>query len=164
MNVLQIVGYKNSGKTSLSNAIISYFGQRNILVGALKHHGHGGVPIGLENTDSEQHRYSGATIAGVVGEHIFQLSHHTNWDKEILLLIYKQLGIELLVVEGYKQWLDPKIVMVRNESDLSILSGLTNIIAIYAPFHLKLPVEYPVFQNKSELVEWLFMRNIKGKI
>jgi molybdopterin-guanine dinucleotide biosynthesis adapter protein len=163
MKVLQIVGYKNSGKTTLTNAIISYFAQKNVKVGALKHHGHGGLPLGLEHTDSEQHRSSGATIAGVIGEHIFQLSNLENWERDKILTIYEQLGIELLVVEGFKHWDTPKIVIIRDEADFSLIQRLDHIRAIWSPDLVEVPFDYPVFKSQDEIINWLSMTIMKGK-
>ncbi|QQK74745.1 molybdopterin-guanine dinucleotide biosynthesis protein MobB [Salicibibacter cibarius] len=40
--VLQVVGYKNSGKTTLMEELVKAFSAREMHVAALKHHGHGG--------------------------------------------------------------------------------------------------------------------------
>ena len=72
MDIIQIVGYKNSGKTALANEFISYLRNKGFLVGSLKHHGHGGTPAGIYNKDSESHRRNGAVVSGVKGEGMLQ--------------------------------------------------------------------------------------------
>lgn len=39
--VYQIVGFQNSGKTTLMESIINYWSKHDLKVGTIKHHGHG---------------------------------------------------------------------------------------------------------------------------
>src|SRR5690625_4756248 len=117
MDIIQIIGYKNSGKTKLSETLIQFFSQKNIRVASLKHHGHGGIPYGIEETDSEKHRQAGALIAGVKGENLLQLSNQHPWKMEQMISIYKLLNIELLILEGFKQYHYDKIVLIRGLED-----------------------------------------------
>src|SRR5690625_1984789 len=87
MKTMQIVGYKSSGKTTLTTRLIELLSARSVRVASLKHHGHGGVPLGLEETDSEKHRQAGALIAGVEGAGVLQLSNHHAWRMEQMVAI-----------------------------------------------------------------------------
>lgn len=60
--VLQIMGKKNSGKTTLMNNLIRNLTARGFRVGSLKHSPHP-HPVDKEGSDSFQHRRSGATPA-----------------------------------------------------------------------------------------------------
>ena len=46
--ILQIVGMKNSGKTTLMNHAISFLKERGYSVATIKHHGHIGEEIELQ--------------------------------------------------------------------------------------------------------------------
>src|SRR5690606_5729026 len=116
-----------------SKEIIRYFTSKGIKVGSLKHHGHGGTPLGMEFTDSAQHQKAGSKIAGVLGENIFQLSHVNKWEIEDMLAVYQYLKIEFLILEGFKELAYPKLVLLRNQDDVSLLTSLTNIIGIIKP-------------------------------
>jgi molybdopterin-guanine dinucleotide biosynthesis adapter protein len=166
MKVLQIVGYKNSGKTTISKEVIAYFSSKHIKVGSLKHHGHGGIPHGLESTDSEQHRKAGAGVAGVWGENLFQLVQD-NWDIADMLLIYEHLKIEFLVLEGFKKMAYPKLVLLRNQDDISLLASLENIIGIIKPNKLHVDSStIPVFdlERPSLISEWVYQHYLRGGI
>ncbi|WP_188455284.1 molybdopterin-guanine dinucleotide biosynthesis protein B [Virgibacillus oceani] len=129
MKICQIVGYKNSGKTTVMKEVIRYFSSRGYKIGSLKHHGHGGEPELMKDTDSYQHFAAGTMASGVQGEHVSQLILN-NTEFETLISIYKMLPIDILFIEGYKKADYPKIVLLKNEEELSLLDELSNIIAV----------------------------------
>ncbi|SHF91847.1 molybdopterin-guanine dinucleotide biosynthesis protein B [Ornithinibacillus halophilus] len=130
MNVIQVVGYKNRGKTTLVTKIVDFLANQGIRVGTLKHHGHGGLPIGFSNTDSQRHKRAGATISGVEGDGLLQLSISNEWKLPELIAIYEHLGIEMLVIEGFKYEHYNKVLLINDESDLPLLHELTNVVAV----------------------------------
>ncbi|WP_404451726.1 molybdopterin-guanine dinucleotide biosynthesis protein B [Virgibacillus necropolis] len=143
--IIQIVGYKNSGKTTLMNHLIRQFSEQKLKVGALKHHGHGGdIPL-YKDTDSFSHFESGSLISGVQGESITQLTLH-NLPLDELIDMYTSLSIELLLIEGYKHANYPKIVLLKNLEDISLLDELSNIIAVGSlDSSLLGDIRYPTF-------------------
>ncbi len=157
MKIIQVVGYKNSGKTTLSTKLIEYFSNKGINVASLKHHGHGGLPLGLEETDSAKHLKAGAVISGVEGDGMFQLTKQNSWDVEEMLNFYRSLDTELVIIEGFKAHHYQKIVLIRNENDLELLEAITNIKAIVTSLELK-QKDYPykVFKptELNLLVQW----------
>lgn len=148
MKIMQIVGYKNSGKTAVAKRLIELLSMKSVRVASLKHHGHGGVPLGIESTDSEEHRQAGALIAGVEGAGVLQLSNHHPWRMEQMIMIYKLLQIEVLMVEGFKTYDYDKIVLIRGDEDLHLLEQLTHIKAVITPLNLNQSLySYPVFKR-----------------
>ncbi|WP_099157206.1 molybdopterin-guanine dinucleotide biosynthesis protein B [Virgibacillus ndiopensis] len=129
MKICQIVGFKNSGKTTVTREMIRYFSSRDFKVGSLKHHGHGGEPALVKDTDSFQHFEAGALVSGVQGENVSQLTLN-NVEFNELIKLYSLMTLDFLFVEGYKQAEYPKIVLVKNEEELSLLDELSNIIAV----------------------------------
>jgi len=156
MRIIQIVGYKNSGKTTLARHLIETFATKGIRVASLKHHGHGGEPSGIPHTDSEQHRAAGAFISGVTGEHILQLSSQGHWELSQILPFYQHLGTEILVVEGFKNENYPKIVLLKNKNEQHLLKSLTNILAVMTWFPMDHP-SLPTFLKGEEkkLCHWI---------
>ena len=59
MNVIGIVGWKNSGKTTLAAALIRELSSRGLTVNSIKH-AHHGVDVDQPGTDSYKHRDAGA--------------------------------------------------------------------------------------------------------
>ncbi|HLS60769.1 MAG TPA: molybdopterin-guanine dinucleotide biosynthesis protein B [Virgibacillus sp.] len=150
MKTMQIVGYKSSGKTTLTTRLIELLSARSVRVASLKHHGHGGVPLGLEETDSEKHRQAGALIAGVEGAGVLQLSNHHAWRMEQMVAIYKLLHIEVLMMEGFKTYDYDKIVLIRDNEDLHLLEQLTHIKAVITPLNLnQSSYPFPIFKREE---------------
>lgn len=156
LKVIQIVGYKNSGKTTTIAACLRHFKASGTRVASFKHHGHGGVPDGLENKDSMKHQEAGAVIAGVTGEGLLQFTREESWELEEVIPIYEALGIEVLFVEGFKRESYPKVVLIPEEKDKALLEELTEIIAVVS--NLKIETNVPIF-NRDELLElchWIY--------
>ena len=156
MKIFQIIGYKNSGKTTLTCQFIKELSKRNLRVASLKHHGHGGLPLGIQNTDSEKHRQAGSIISGVIGEHILQLSTD-DWQLTQLIKIYEIMHIDVLILEGFKHEDFPKIVLISDERDLRLLHQLTNVQAVLSTLPQNLnEVDAVIFQknNTTELIQW----------
>lgn len=130
MKIIQIVGYKNSGKTTLSTKLIRIFIKKGFRTASLKHHGHGGVPLGIKETDSYKQQQAGALFAGVEGDGVFQLIRKDGWNLEQLIAIYRIFDIDVLIIEGFKRENFPKIVLIQHEEELSLIKQLTNIIAV----------------------------------
>lgn len=130
-SVLQIVGYKNSGKTTLIEKLVSILREKGICVGVLKHHGHGGVPHFDQNKDGIRLFHSGALVTLVEGEGTVQLVgalHENGIENKIALL--HQFNVEVVIVEGYKNLSYPKIAMIRRKEELYLLEKLSNLIAV----------------------------------
>lgn len=146
MQICQITGYKNSGKTTLMNELIHYFSETGISVGSLKHHGHGGEPDLGKQTDSKQHLESGAVISGVQGETISQFTLNKEMDLDELVQLYSNYPIDLLLVEGFKQAAYPKIILVKSWDDLPLVDELTHVLAVgSSDSELLKELDVPVF-------------------
>lgn len=129
--VFQIVGYKNSGKTTLMELLVDRFASSGIRVGTIKHHGHGGKPDCVENTDSFKFLKAGAGCSAVVGDGEWQLTISNSMPQtlEQMIELQKMLGSELILIEGFKEKCFPKIVMLRSKEDADLLK-LDHPIAI----------------------------------
>lgn len=130
--IFQVVGFQNSGKTTLIKELIKACKDKGIAVGTIKHHGHGGTPERpMINKDSEQHRLAGAKITAVEGDGTLHIeAMKDQWELENIIEIYQGLPIDVILVEGYKQVPYPKVVLLRNEQEEFLLDELTNITAV----------------------------------
>ncbi|QQK78795.1 molybdopterin-guanine dinucleotide biosynthesis protein B [Salicibibacter cibi] len=130
--VLQVVGYKNSGKTTLMGELVEALSVRGQHVSALKHHGHGGEPASPDSsTDSERFSQAGTITSAVEGDGVLRLSAVQNeWSLEQLLRVQAQFGPDVILVEGWKHAGCPKVVLLRGRDDWKILSQLTNVCCV----------------------------------
>ena len=60
--ILQIVGYKKSGKTTLMRHIVSFLKSHGYTVATIKHHGHGKEDIQLQDSDVDHMKHFEAGI------------------------------------------------------------------------------------------------------
>jgi molybdopterin-guanine dinucleotide biosynthesis adapter protein len=132
--VFQITGYQNSGKTTLISSLIKGLKQfANLEVAVLKHHGHGGTPS-LPEKDSARHFETGAVASLVEGSGQIQLHarvpENQNGPLPQLIELLKNFGPDVILIEGYKKEKFPKTVIIKQESDLELLSIITNIRAL----------------------------------
>lgn len=128
MKTLHIVGFKNSGKTTLIARWIRLLKEQGLTVAVLKHHGHGGQPAMPDAlTDTMQFFESGADVSIVAGGGAVQLLVN----EEPGFAELKEMAIirhpDILLVEGYKEQRGDKVVLVRNVEDWELLQNLTGI-------------------------------------
>ncbi|WP_397537170.1 molybdopterin-guanine dinucleotide biosynthesis protein B [Rummeliibacillus pycnus] len=129
--VLQIVGYQNSGKTTLMEKLIAKASEEGARVATIKHHGHGGAPETVYRKDSQRHERAGAVIAGVEGAGTLCLNiQQASWQLEELVELYQLFHPDMILVEGYKKADYPKVVLIRDKEDVAYLQKLTNIICV----------------------------------
>lgn len=121
MPILQVVGYKKSGKTTVLEHLVDHCQQKGYRVGVIKHHGHGGKPDTIESdqTDTGRLRSQGAYATAVEGDGTLLI--HIDSEETILLdqiiSLYQQLPMDVIFIEGYKSENYPKVVVAENERD-----------------------------------------------
>ncbi|PKR82751.1 molybdopterin-guanine dinucleotide biosynthesis protein B [Heyndrickxia camelliae] len=158
--IFQIVGYQNSGKTTIIQEITERAKKAGLKIGSIKHHGHSGTPTKESNEkDSEKHLQAGAVYAAVEGNGELIIKNQFNyWSLDEILDIYRHLSLDLILIEGYKHSQLPKAVIIRSKEDLPLLKELSNVQAVITWIPLTGTYEIPVFsiEQKSTFMEWLF--------
>ncbi|WP_173931447.1 molybdopterin-guanine dinucleotide biosynthesis protein B [Chelativorans sp. Marseille-P2723] len=134
--VFGITGWKNSGKTTLTERLVAAFAARRLRVATIKH-AHHAFDIDQPGTDSFRHRAAGATETALVSSRRWALMHELRDDEEEPLLSHMLARLspcDLVLVEGFKNESHPKIECRRLEArDHSPLAGaVPGIIAIAA--------------------------------
>ncbi|MBW6470490.1 MAG: molybdopterin synthase [Methanosarcinaceae archaeon] len=121
MKVISVVGYKNSGKTTLVSRLVTALSGIGS-VGTVKHM----APhcFNPEDTDTGKHFDAGAEmVVGVTGEELVTIARNPSLDKALDALA--DSGMDFAVVEGYKESVLPKIVL----GDMKDMSELSNVVA-----------------------------------
>ena len=158
--VYQIVGFQNSGKTTLMEGIINYWSKHDLKVGTIKHHGHGGKPRKrVAEKDTYKHLNAGASIVACEGEgELVLLKQNLNWSLVDIIQFYENFSLDFILIEGYKYEDYPKAVLIRGEEDTYLLDQLSNIQAILTWVPLKNTYPYKIFsiKQKEEFIKWLF--------
>ena len=113
-----IVGWKNSGKTTLVSALVREFTTRGLKVSTIKH-AHHNFTFDKEGTDSFNHRAAGAHEVALVSSKRWAIIHEnqTQTEEPSLENMVSKLGpCDLILVEGYKNSKIQKIEAIRHAS------------------------------------------------
>ncbi|GEK57587.1 molybdopterin-guanine dinucleotide biosynthesis protein B [Marinococcus halophilus] len=159
--VLQVIGFKESGKTTLLKRWTALARANGWRVGVLKHHGHQHEPLQPEGVDSMELKEAGAMVSGVEGAGVFQfLADLEAPELSTLLNIYQQLPLDVILIEGYKKAPHPKVFLLRSTNDKATLEDLDNIQTAFGPGE-----EVNHFQDTEKADAWFeqYMRSILWK-
>ncbi|WP_172372532.1 molybdopterin-guanine dinucleotide biosynthesis protein B [Sporosarcina jiandibaonis] len=128
MKTLHIVGFKNSGKTTLITRWIRLVKKQGLSVAVLKHHGHKS-PLDMPDstTDSMQFLNSGADVSAVSGGGAVQFHMNEELDFRRMKEIASIGKPDILLIEGYKEERGDKVVLLRSKNDWEELKRLDNI-------------------------------------
>jgi molybdopterin-guanine dinucleotide biosynthesis adapter protein len=131
--IIGIIGWKNSGKTTLTVALIAELVRRGYRVASLKH-AHHNLRIDDKDTDSARHRKAGASQVAVVSEKRWALVTELGDTPEpdFIDVLSKFEPCDIVVVEGYKSQPIAKIEARRiDAADNTPLAAIDlNVIAI----------------------------------
>ena len=111
MKTIGVIGWKNSGKTTLVSKLVKYFSSLNLKVGVIKH-AHHSFDIDHPNTDSYKIRKSGAFKTTIVSNKRLAVIEERAEGNEIDLksIIDMNKDCQILILEGFKKNNDiPKI-------------------------------------------------------
>ena len=116
--VFGITGWKNSGKTTLTERLVAELTARGWRVSTVKH-AHHAFDIDRQGTDSFRHRQAGAGEVAIVSGVRWALMHELRGDAEPGMeeVIARLSPCDLVLVEGYKREAHPKIEVRRLEAN-----------------------------------------------
>jgi len=135
MKVVGITGWKNSGKTTLTERLVAELCRRGHAVSTVKH-AHHDFDIDKDGTDSFRHRAAGAREVAIVSDRRWALMHELRDEAEPPLdaVLARLSPCDLVLVEGYKRESHQKIETRRlTAKDTAPLTATDpNIVAIAA--------------------------------
>jgi molybdopterin-guanine dinucleotide biosynthesis protein B len=131
MKIYGIVGWKNAGKTSLMERLVAEFTARGLRVSTIKHVHHD-VDLDHPGKDSYRHRAAGAVEVILAGAHRFALmSEHRAGEPPLAAILARLAPVDLVLIEGYKRDLHPKIEVWRSEAGHELIqTGDSTIRAV----------------------------------
>jgi molybdopterin-guanine dinucleotide biosynthesis protein B len=102
--VIGVAGFKNAGKTTLVEKLVSELTRRGHRVSTVKH-AHHSFDIDHEGRDSFRHRKAGATEVAVVSRSRWAIIHELRGEDEppLVDILGKLAPCDLVIVEGYKR-------------------------------------------------------------
>lgn len=117
MKVFGIVGWKNSGKTTLVAKLVTELKMRGYSVSTVKH-AHHAFDLDQPGRDSFKHREAGAQEVLISSNKRWALMHEIEGEDEYSLgdLLTKMTPVDLVLIEGFKSEKHPKIECHRATS------------------------------------------------
>ncbi len=168
MKVFGICGFKNSGKTTLTAAVVKLLNHEGLQVAVVKH-ASPRFDTDKAGKDSHTHRRAGAKEVLVASDRRWALIHEhrdrPHWGLKQLL---KKLSkVDLVLVEGFKSEPMPKLEVFRPADDRqntsrtpaepSIWRNDKNVRAIAMPDPQKFTADLPIFglNRITEIAEFI---------
>ncbi|CAH1190949.1 MULTISPECIES: molybdopterin-guanine dinucleotide biosynthesis protein B [unclassified Paenibacillus] len=130
--VVQVVGYKNTGKSTLTAALTREFSNRGLRVAVIKHDGHDHFQMDREGTDSHRFAEAGAGAVAVMSDTRTAILEKRAARLEDMLHYFKDY--DWVLIEGHKQAPYPKLVMARSGEDLLLVQQLERVIGVVSWF------------------------------
>ena len=132
--LLGITGWKNSGKTTLTERLVTELVARGYRISTVKH-AHHAFDIDHEGRDSYRHRKAGATEVAVVSSRRWALIHEIENEADeppLDVVLAKMAPADLTLVEGYKREGHPKLEMrrVSAKDTVPLAPGDPSIVAV----------------------------------
>ena len=116
MRVYGVIGWKNSGKTSLMERLVAEITRRGFSVSTVKHVHHD-VDLDQPGKDSHRHRAAGASEVVLASAHRFALMReHRGAEPDLAEVLSRMAPVDLILVEGYKRDAHAKIEVFRREA------------------------------------------------
>ena len=134
--VVAVSGIKNSGKTSLIEKLLPALTRRGLRVATVKHDGHRFEPD-RPGTDSFRHLAAGAVGTAVFDGEKFQLVRRAAVDEAFLIAQFPDA--DLILLEGFKDSLWPKIEIVRSAVSRAPVSHPSSRLALVTDCVMEAP-------------------------
>jgi molybdopterin-guanine dinucleotide biosynthesis protein B len=141
MKVYGVIGWKNSGKTSLMERLVAEITGRGFSVSTVKHVHHA-VDLDQPGKDTYRHRQAGAReVVLAAAERLAILVEHRGPEPELPQVLARLAPVDLVLVEGYKRDAHPKVEVWRAETGQPLIqSGDPLVRAVATDAALTLPV------------------------
>lgn len=123
MRVFGITGWKNTGKTTLTERLVTEFTRRGLTVSTVKH-AHHAVDIDQPATDSYRHRAAGASQVVLASANRWALMNELRGAPEPELddLLARLDRVDIVLVEGFKRAAHPKIETYRKAAGHALIA------------------------------------------
>ncbi len=133
MKVFGIVGWKNSGKTTLVARLVTDLKSRGFSVSTMKH-AHHAFDLDQPGRDTYKHREAGAQEVVISSGKRWAIMHELQRDENYTLddLLVKMQPVDIVLVEGFKSNAHPKIETHRSQSEMPLVSAENKTIIAVA--------------------------------
>lgn len=144
MNIYGVTGWRNAGKTTLMEQLVSEATRRGLSVSTIKH-AHHAFDIDRPGKDSHRHREAGAREVLVASDARYAIMHELRGSAApgLAELLARLSPVDLVLVEGYKRDRHPKIEVWRAATGTDLIAANDPTIRAIASDDAP-PVDRPV--------------------
>ncbi len=165
--IISIVGKSDSGKTTLIEKLVPELTRRGYRVATVKHDVHG-FEVDREGKDSWRHKKAGAHTVVISSAEKAALIRDVERDLSLVEIREKLIrDVDLILSEGYKRDVQPKIEIFRKEKHEELLcTKEDNLIAIVSDqtFSLGVPCfDLEDMKGLSDFIQKEFLASGEGK-
>ncbi len=160
--IISVVGWSNSGKTTLICKIIPYLREMGYRVATVKHDRHG-FDWDHPGKDTYLHRQAGAVISSISSPSRFALVMELEEELGLEEIASMVKGVDLIITEGYKFGPMPKLEVFRKETaqKFELVSPQEDLFAIASDYPFEVE-GVPLFdldnaRGMAELIENKFL-------
>lgn len=148
--VFGIVGRSGSGKTTLIEAMIPWFSARSLQVAVIKH-SHHDLQFEPPHKDSSRFRSAGAHEVIVASPFHYALFHNLHHEAEpnLVDLVNRLQGADIILVEGYRQAVIPRIEVYRPSRCIDPIYQQTEHMVAIASDDLDIQAPLPILDLNS---------------
>lgn len=141
MKVYGVIGWKNSGKTSLMERLVAEITGQGFSVSTVKHVHHD-VDLDQPGKDTFRHRQAGAQeVVLASADRLAILVEHRGPEPELPAVLARLAPVDLVLVEGYKRDAHPKVEVWRAETGQPLIQPSDPLVrAVATDSALSLPV------------------------
>ena len=165
--IISVVGKSDSGKTTLIEKLVPELTRRGYRVATVKHDMHG-FEVDREGKDSWRHKQAGATTVVIASPQKIALIRDVERDLTLDEIRGRWIrDVDLILSEGYKRDVQPKIEVFRKEKHKKLLcTKKDNLVAIVS--NRRFTVGVPCFhledmRGLSSFIEKKFLKLKKEK-
>ena len=159
--VVAVSGVKNSGKTTLIEAMLPYLSAMGLQVAVIKHDGHSFLSDPLD-TDTGRFMAAGAVGTAIYDGEKVKVIRQGAVDEGALITRFPEA--DLVLLEGFKYSAWPKIEVVRGENSTSPVCSRATLLALVTDLPIT-PPGVPVFSlGDAEGPAKLLLRYVKEGI
>lgn len=155
--VLSIVGYANSGKTTVLTKIIAELKERGVRVATIKHH-RGDFDIDHPGKDTFRHMEAGATTTILSSPNKFAIVSKVEKEKSLDELIGLIEDVDIIITEGFKTEDKPKIEVFRAQLKKDRINGIeSELLAVITDDEITEDIPVFSFSDIKSIVDFIVL-------
>ncbi len=163
--IVSVVGKSDSGKTTLIEKLVPELVRRGYRIATVKHDIHG-FEVDREGKDSWRHKRAGAHTVVISSSNKVALIRDVERDLTLEEIREKLIrDVDLILSEGYKKDIQPKIEIFRKEMHQELLCGKEdNLVAVVSNrfFDIGIPCfELDDMKGLADFIEKDFLKSRK---